>query len=117
MFRFATFLLLVLLCGCNTQPETDVGDNSQPSLIATIVSYGHNAEWDHFDDGSFATYDHLALKLDSGESFSIAVSPETLPEESPFRMADTRFTFTLSEPLNADTHLVWGSINDPTVID
>ncbi len=117
MFRFATFFVLVLLCGCNSQPPTDIGDNSGPALAATVVSYEQNAEWDHFDDGSFATYDHLILKLDSDESFSVAVSPDTLPDESPFRVSGTRFTFTLSEPFSARTHLAWGAINDPTIIE
>ena len=117
MFRIAAFFFLMSLCGCNSQLPTDVGDNARPALTATVVSYRQNAEWDHFDDGSFATYDHLALRLDSDESFSVAVSPDTLPEESPFRVSGTRFTFTLSEPLNANTHLAWGAINDPTIIE
>jgi len=117
MFRFSTFFLLVLLCGCNSQPPTDVGNNSQPALTATVVSYERNAEWDHFDDGSFATYDHLTLELDSDESFSVSVSPDTFTDESSFRVSGTRFTFTLSEPLDPKTHLAWGAINDPTIIE
>lgn len=117
MFRFAPFSLLVLLCSCNSNPPVDVSDSSQPALTATVVRYAQNAEWDHFEDGSFATYDQLALKLDSNESFSVAVPPITFPEKSPFRVSGTRFTFTLSEPLEASTHLAWGAINDPTIVE
>ncbi|TWU26908.1 hypothetical protein Pla52o_07640 [Novipirellula galeiformis] len=114
MFRIATSLLLLpMLCGCNSQTPT----TAPPTLTATVISYEPNAEWDHFEDGSFATYDHLRLKLDSEDSFSVAVSPDDLPDDSPLRRSGTRFTFTLTEPLDTDTHLAWGAFHNPTIID
>ncbi len=114
MFRFATSLLLLpMLCGCNSQTPT----TAPPTLTATVISYEPNAEWDHFDDGSFATYDHLILQLDSNDSLWVAVSPGELAEDSPLRRSGTRFTFTLTEPLDTDTHLAWGALNHLTIID
>lgn len=117
MIRFTTFSLLVLLCGCNSQLRSNASANSRPALTATVVSYEQNMEWDHFTDGRFETYDQLTLKLDSDEVFSITVAPGTFPDESPFRVSGTRFTFTLSEPRQADIHLAWGAIDNPTLIE
>ena len=118
MFRLATMMLLILLCGCNsTTPTVETVGARRDSYTATVASYDQNAEWDHFDDGSFATFDHLTLEIDDNKSISVAVSPNTLPEDSPFRISGTCFRFTLSEPLKTDSQLAWGSIIDPTVVD
>ena len=39
-----------------------------------------------------------------------------LPDNSPFRMPGTRFTFILPDSIGSDAELAWGAINDPTVI-
>ncbi len=117
MFRSATMLTLLTLFGCHSNPPGNAERSSPADQTATVVSYERNVQWDHFDDGSFATYDQLTLKLDSNESVSVAVSPEELPDDSAFRIPGTRFTFTLTEPLDAGTHLAWGAIADPVIIE
>lgn len=78
-------------------------------------------EWDHFDDGSFATRDRLTLRLDPMvnadiETLSISVLPNDLPDDSPFRSKGTRLTFALAEPLDPEFHLAWGALENPTIV-
>ncbi len=121
MFRFATILgLLTLLSGCSAKVPSSSADASPLRMTATVVSYEPNSEWDHFDDGSFATYDTLTLKIESTgnnerESLAISVSPTDLPNDSPFRIAGTRITFTLDDPISSDVHLAWGALKYPKV--
>ncbi len=115
--RFAAFPLLALVCGCGSQPPVEVGNDSHAAWTATIVAYERNAGWDHSEDGVFATYDRLRLNVDSDQSFTVDVPPTTFSDTSPFRVPGTRFTFTLSEPPKANTHLAWAAINDPTLIE
>jgi hypothetical protein len=122
MCRIAAILVLVTLCGCTTKSKSNSSDNSRPSIVATVVAYESNVEWDHFGDGSFATYDKLTLQLESSlnpdnESLAISVSPTDLPDDSPFRVPGTRMTFTLDNPITPDVHLTWGTLKNPTVAE
>lgn len=121
MFRFAAILVLLTLCGCTTKSTSQSSDNSQLSIVATVVTYESNVEWDHFDDGSFATYDKLTIQLESSvpdnDSLAISISPTDLPDDSPFRVPGTRMTFTLDNPITPDVHLYWGALNNPTVVE
>ena len=86
-------------------------------LTATVVSCNSGAEWDHFDDGSFDVRDQLQITIAPNDaSLSVSLSPNDLPEDSPFRIAGTRFTFNLDEPISSDTQLFWGALDNPTVL-
>ena len=103
--------------GDNDQSPTESQHSARLEMTATVVSYEHNVQWSHFEDGSFAAYDRLKLQLESNDSLSVSVTTTELPDDSPFRRAGTRFTFTLTDPIRPDVHLAWGAINNPTVIE
>jgi hypothetical protein len=122
MLRFATIFVLLILGGCTTKSASTSSDNSQHSVVATVVGYESNVEWDHFDDGSFATYDKLTLQLETpansnNKSLVISVSPTDLANDSPFRVSGTRMTFTLDDPITPDVNIAWGALKNPTVVE
>ncbi len=86
-------------------------------LTATVVSYSSGVEWDHFDDGTFDVRDQLQLTVaPDNEPLSVSLSSHDLPEDSPFRIAGTRFTFEFEQPHTTDAQLFWGALKSPTVI-
>ena len=89
-------------------------------MMATVASYEPAAEWDHFDDGTFSAYDKITLKVltperHAGTTLSITVLPTEFPEDSAFRTAGTRLSFTVRESDIGATGLAWGAIGDPTI--
>ena len=118
MKRWAIIILLVSILGCSSHPDSLSSDESGPVLTATVVSYNSGVEWDHFDDGSFDVRDQLQLAIaPSDDPLSVSLSPSDLPTDSPFRIAGTRFTFQLDQPLSADTPLFWEALNSPAVLE
>lgn len=124
MMNVARLLVCVVLVagGCQKPvvPASVVPSPTGP-FTATVVSYDLNVEWDHFEDGSFATRDRLQLKLDSvgardGE-LAVSLLPTDLPDDSPIRISGTRLTFSLESPIEPDFHLGWGALTDVRVIE
>ena len=112
-------VLLVGIAGCGSQPESKKSSsNPVPLITATVVSYNSNVEWDHFDDGSFDVRDQLELNIaPDDKKLVVSLPPNELPDESPFRITGTRFTFRLEEPHRNDAELFWNAIIDPTVLE
>jgi len=95
-------------------------DSSGVRMTAIVAFYEPAAEWDHFDDGTFSAYDTITLQVVSperyaGATLSVTVPPTELPEDSAFRTAGTRFTFTVRESDIGATGLAWGAIDDPAI--
>ena len=117
---FTIFVAILCISGCATKDVAESSDPVSSPILATVVSYEPNTQWDHFDDGSFATYDTLTIELKSSENtenvlLAVSVSPNEIPDHSPFRQPGTRMTFTLDEPISDNVHLAWGALINPTV--
>ncbi len=115
MFRVLAVLVLLVVAGCR-QNASDTTTNGH-RYLATVASYTSSAEWDQFEDGSFAAYDALSLKCDGIGTIEVSVPAESLSDDSPFRKQGTRFSFQLDKPLDEATRLSWGSIKQPLVIE
>ena len=118
MKRWTTIILLLsILPGCTSQPDSHSSGSSSPVLTATVVSYNPGVEWDHFDNGSYDVRDQLQLTIAPNDKpMSVSLSPTDLPDESPFRIGGTRFTFQFDKPPTDDTQLFWGALKRPTVL-
>jgi hypothetical protein len=120
MFRLTLLFVIAVFAGC-TQPTMSSASRSPEPIRATVVSYETNAEWDHFDDGTFAARDKLTLSLDASVpgdtgTLSISLLPADLAENSPFRLPGTQMTFTLDEPITSGIYLAWGALKNPTPV-
>ena len=105
---------------CHEVGDIDYRVESVVQLTATVASYELAAEWDHFDDGKFSAYDKITLNVvaparHAGTTLSITVPLTELPEDSAFRSAGTRLTFTLQASDLTAEHLAWGAVGNPTV--
>ena len=90
--------IIPVLDVCHDVGDIDVrvmSSNSTDVLVtATVMSYEPTVEWDHFDDGTFAAYDLLTLKVVAPQRYaettlSIILPSSKLPDDSAFRTADT----------------------------
>lgn len=87
-------------------------------LTASVDTYQPNAEWLHFEDGSFDTFDHLHLTLlPEGESLTVSLSPQDLSTDSPLRVPGTKLKFSLDAPIDSGTSLYWNALQDPVIVD
>ena len=121
MIRFTFLMIMTMSVGC---ADAFVNSNGEvpASYVASVASYESSAEWDHFDDGTFATYDRIKLIIispdsDKGRTLSFTVPPSQFDEDSPFRRIGTRLTFLLDAPESGLSVLAWGSLRNPTVLN
>ncbi|MDB5064475.1 MAG: hypothetical protein JWM18_909 [Chloroflexi bacterium] len=90
-------------------------------VIATVRQYIPDAIHDHFDDGSFASYDATQLAVVEPErlrpeALTIHHSEKPTPD-SPWRQVGRRLSFTIPRDLlRPDTVLFDGSVQDLHVL-
>jgi hypothetical protein len=109
--------MLACTFGCKSQQDNSFSRGVGPMLTATVVNYDSGVEWDQYDDESFDVRDQLQLAVAPDDRpLIVSLSPHELPDDSPFRIAGTRFTFQPDKPLTTETQLFCGALNRPTVL-
>ena len=113
-------LTLWLTCACHPATRSG-GTPASVMLTARVEGVSEGASWDHFDDGSFATYDAITFAVVSpgllaGRLITVLVEPERLPKSSVLRSVGSRCTFGIDPAsLEAET-IYWGAIEELRVL-
>ncbi len=114
-------IVLCAICGC-TRDGAVPKDPSQGKIRATVVACEIGVQWDHFEDGSFAAYDQITLRIDSSQKqkkpiVRVIVGSNELPANSPYRSVGTRLTFSFDGDLPTEDKIYWGALEDRQLLE
>ena len=110
--------IVLAFCGALGCVPAAKSSSRASSFIAVIESYESDAEWEHYDDGSFSNWDRMQVRLLNpsvlkDRRLSIRLSAQTLPPDSPLRRKEATFLFQMSPALLEQQVIDWGDLQTP----